>query len=102
MQQELNLPNIKMMIDYYQMRSMNEVPEILWTARKQIVHSISPIPTARATTRSGPKTGRKQGIHPLLSLVKKIDYRGGISIEANDTYEESAAATLAFLRKELT
>lgn len=102
MQQEVNLPNIKMMIDYYQMRSMNEDPEILWTARKEVVHLHFSNPNGPNGSSAWPKSPDedKEYAH-FFGLVKKIGYRGAISIEASGTYKESAAASLAFFRKEL-
>jgi sugar phosphate isomerase/epimerase len=38
MVRELNLPNVRMMIDYSQMRGAGEDPEIVWTAHEEIVH----------------------------------------------------------------
>lgn len=102
MQQEVNLPNIKMMIDYYQMRSMNENPDILWTARKEIVHIHFANPNIGGKTSQWPKDpGEDPEYGHFFSLLKKIGYSGGISIEAKGTYEESAAASLAFFKREL-
>jgi sugar phosphate isomerase/epimerase len=102
MEQELKLPNIKMMIDYYQMRSMDEKPDIVWTARKEIVHLHFANPSGPNHVSAWPKD---QGEDPeyghFFELVKKIGYRGGISIEAKGTYQESAAAALAFFKRAL-
>jgi sugar phosphate isomerase/epimerase len=102
MEQELKLPNIKMMIDYYQMRSMNEKPDIVWTARKEIVHLHFANPSGPNKVSAWPKD---QGEDPeyghFFELVKKMGYRGGISIEAKGTYQESAASALAFFKKAL-
>lgn len=102
MQQELNLPNIKMMIDYYHMRAMNEDLEILWKARKAIVHLHFSNPNGPGQSPAWPKSPDedKEYAH-FFGLVKKIDYSGGISVEADGTYQDSAAASLAFFRKEL-
>lgn len=102
MQQELNRPNIKMMIDYYQMRFMNESPEILWTARKEIVHIHFANPNLGHRTSAWPRNPDEDPEYAhFFSLVKKINYSGGISIEAKGTYQECAAASLAFFKEEL-
>jgi sugar phosphate isomerase/epimerase len=102
MQQQLNLPNIKMMIDYYQMRSMNEDPDILLSARKQIVHIHFANPNIGHRTSAWPRDPNEDPEYAhFFELLKKIGYSGGISIEANGTYQESAAASLAFLKREL-
>jgi sugar phosphate isomerase/epimerase len=98
MVRELNLPNIKMMIDYFHLRSMNEDPEILWTARHEIVHLHFSNPHGRVWPRDpaeDPQYSR------FFGFVKKIGYTGGITIEAIGKYEESAAGALAFFRREL-
>jgi sugar phosphate isomerase/epimerase len=102
MQREVNLPNIKMMIDYYQMRAMNEDPEILWTARKEIVHIHFANPNLNHGTSLWPKNLDEDPEYgKFFALLKKIGYAGGISIEAKGTYEDCAADSLAFFRKEL-
>jgi sugar phosphate isomerase/epimerase len=98
MVRELNLPNIKMMIDYYHLRSMNEDPEILWTARQEVIH----IHFANPHGRVWPKDPAEDPEYShFFAVLKKIGYTGGITIEAIGTYEESAAAALAFFRREL-
>jgi sugar phosphate isomerase/epimerase len=98
MQRELNLPNIKMIIDYYHLRTMNEDPEILWTARREIIHLHFANPHGRVWPRD---PAEDTGYARFFSLLKKSGYAGGISIEGKGTYEESAAAALAFFRREL-
>lgn len=98
MVREVNLPNVKMMIDYFHLRSMNEDPEILWTARDEIVHLHFSNPHGRAWPRD---PGEDPEYSHFFGLIKKIGYTGGISIEAIGKYEESAAAALALLRREL-
>ena len=98
MQRELNLPSIKMIIDYYHLRTMNEDPEILWTARQEIIHIHFANPHGRVWPRD---PAEDTGYSRFFSLLKKSGYTGGISIEGKGTYEESAAAALAFFRREL-
>jgi sugar phosphate isomerase/epimerase len=95
--EEIGRPNIRMMIDYYQMRSMNEDPDIVWTARQRIVHLHFANPKG-----VWPKSPSEDSEYAhFFSLVKKIDYHGGISIEAKGTYEQDGAGSLAFFRQML-
>jgi D-psicose/D-tagatose/L-ribulose 3-epimerase len=96
--QEVNHPNVRMIIDYYHMRPMNEDPDTVWTARKYIVHFHFANPHGRVWPRSlsvDSEYGR------FFALVEKIDYRGGISIEAHRTFEKDTRASLKFLQEEL-
>lgn len=95
---EINLPNVKMNIDYFQMRSMNESPQILWKARDAIVH----IHFARFDPHGWPKQPDEDPEYKeFFGLLKKINYRGGISIEAPGSIADNAPATFDFLRKML-
>jgi sugar phosphate isomerase/epimerase len=98
MQRELNLPRIKMIIDYYHLAVMKEDPEILCTAHDQIIHLHFANPHGRVWPRD---PAEDPGYSPFFQLVKKSSYRGGISIEGKGTYEESAVAALAFFQTEL-
>jgi D-psicose/D-tagatose/L-ribulose 3-epimerase len=94
---ELNLPNLKMNIDYFQMHSMNESPDILWEARDKIVH----IHFARFDPHGWPKRPDEDPEYKqFFSLLKKIDYRGGISVEAPGSIADNASAALEFFREE--
>ncbi len=91
-------PNIKMMIDYYQMRSMNESSDIIWVARKDIVH----FHFARLQPHGWPTLlDQDPEYSQFFSEIKRIGYHGGISIEAPGSFEKDAAASLAFFRNEL-
>ncbi|MGH9400950.1 MAG: sugar phosphate isomerase/epimerase family protein [Terriglobia bacterium] len=95
---EVNRPNIRMIIDYYHMRVMKEDPEIVWRARKDIVHFHFANPTGRLWPKSpseDPEYGR------FFALVKKINFHGGISIEGRGDIDRDAAQSLAFFREEL-
>lgn len=95
---EVRHPNVRMIIDYYHLREENEDPEIVWKARKQIVHFHFANPKGRVWPKDpaeDPEYAR------FFTLVKKIRFRGGISIEAKGTFEDDAAASLAFFRQEL-
>ncbi|HVB28725.1 MAG TPA: sugar phosphate isomerase/epimerase family protein [Terriglobia bacterium] len=96
---EVHHPNIKMIIDYYHLREENENPEIVWTARKEIVHFHFANPHGRLWPKS-PAADPEYG--EFFKLVKKIRFHGGISIEGNGTMAQDAAASLAFFRQEIT
>ncbi len=95
---EINLQNIRMNIDYYQMRAMNESPEILWKARDAIVH----IHFARFEPHGWPKDPREDPEYTqFFGLLKKMQYSGGISVEAPGAIAENAPAAMDFFRKVL-
>jgi sugar phosphate isomerase/epimerase len=96
---EVHDPNVKMIIDYYHLREEKEDPEILRTARDEIVHLHFANPNGRVWpkhTDEDPEYGR------FFELLKQTNFRGGISIEGKGTFEEDASASLAFFRKELS
>lgn len=97
--EEVKHPHVKMIIDYYHLRVENESPEILLQAREQIVHLHFANPNGRRWPHAAdedPEYGR------FFQLVKQIAYTGGLSIEGRGTFEEDGAASLAFLRSELS
>ena len=96
---EVNHPNIKMIIDYYHMRVEKESPEIVWKARKEIVHFHFANPHGRLWPRS-PAEDPVYG--EFFKMVKKIHFHGGISIEGRGSLTQDAAASLAFFREEIT
>jgi D-psicose/D-tagatose/L-ribulose 3-epimerase len=98
MVREVNHPNLRMIIDYYHLREENESPEIIWTARKEIVHFHFANPKGRLWPRS---PSEDPEYSEFFRMVKKIGFRGGISIEAHGSFEKDAAASLAFFREEL-
>lgn len=95
---EVHHPNVRMIIDYYHMRVENEDPEIIWKARHEIVHFHFANPQGRRWPRSpseDPEYAR------FFEIVKRMRFRGGISIEGNGTFEQDARASLAFFHQEL-
>jgi D-psicose/D-tagatose/L-ribulose 3-epimerase len=95
---EVRHPNVRMIVDYYHLREENEDPEIIWKARHEIVHFHFANPNGRRWPRSpseDPEYAR------FFAMVKKIKFRGGISIEARGSFEEDARASLEFFREEL-
>ncbi len=96
---EVHHPNVKMIIDYYHLREEKEDPEIVRTARDQIVHLHFANPNGRIWPKQpdeDPEYGR------FFGLIKQTDFHGGISIEGKGAFEEDAAGSLAFFRKELS
>jgi len=92
-------PNVKMIIDYYHLHEEKEDPEIVRTARGQIVHLHFANPNGRVWPKQpdeDPEYAR------FFELVKQARFRGGISIEGNGTFDRDASASLAFFRKELS
>ena len=95
---EVRHPNVKMIIDYYHLRAEDEDPEIVWKARKQIVHFHFANPHGRVW----PKSPTEDLVYGrFFQMVKKIKYRGGISVEARGTFENDGANSLAFFHQEL-
>jgi sugar phosphate isomerase/epimerase len=95
---EVNHPNIKMIIDYYHMRIEKESPEIVWTARKEIVH----FHFANPNGRLWPKSPAEDPVYgEFFKMVKKINFHGGISIEGRGSLDQDGAASLAFFREEI-
>lgn len=95
---EVNHPQVQMIIDYYHLRVEQEDPEILRIAREHIVH----LHFANPNGRRWPKLPDEDAeYHRFFQILKQIDYEGGLSIEGNGTFENDAAASLAFFRNEL-
>lgn len=96
---EVNHPNIKMIIDYYHMRVEKESPEIVWKARKEIVH----FHFANPHGRLWPKSPAEDPVYAeFFRQVKRIHFHGGLSIEGRGSLAQDATASLAFFRREIT
>jgi len=96
---EVNHPQVKMIIDYYHMRIENEDPEIVRTAKDEIVHMHFANPTGRRWPHSvdeDPVFYAK-----FFEMVKAINYKRGLSIEGTGTFEADGAASMAFFKTEL-
>jgi D-psicose/D-tagatose/L-ribulose 3-epimerase len=97
MLRDVNHPKVRMMIDVRHMRAEKEDPEIIRTAGDQLVHFHFSSPTG-----GWPKTAEEDADYGrVFAFIKQIYYHWGISIEARGKYEEDAAASLAFFRKQL-
>ena len=95
---EVNHPNVQMIIDYYHLRQENEDPEILVRAREHIVH----LHFANPDGRRWPKRDAEDPHYArFFELLKQTGYRGGISIEGRGSLDQDAAGSLAFFALEL-
>ena len=96
---EVHHPNVKMIIDYYHLREEKEDPEILRTARKEIVHLHFANPNGRVWPK---QPDEDPEYRRFFALIKQTGFRGGISIEGKGTFENDAVQSLAFFRRELS
>jgi D-psicose/D-tagatose/L-ribulose 3-epimerase len=91
-------PGVGMIIDYFHLREEKEGPQILETARREIVH----MHFANPHGRLWPHDLNEDDEYPtFFQLVKKTGFSGGISIEGHGTFDQDGAASLAFFRKVL-
>jgi D-psicose/D-tagatose/L-ribulose 3-epimerase len=96
---EVNHPHVKMIIDYYHLRVEKEDPDILRQGREHIVH----LHFANPTGRRWPHSEDEDPVYRrFFETVKQVDYRGGLSIEGQGTFEADATASLDFFKKELS
>jgi sugar phosphate isomerase/epimerase len=95
---EVGDANVKMIIDYYHLAEEHEDPQILEKARDAIVHLHFANPAGRVWPKD---PAEDPGYRPFFAMVRKIGFRGGLSIEGRGKFETDAAASLEFFRKEL-
>jgi len=95
---EVNHSNVKMIVDFYHLRQENEDPDIIRLAQKEIVHLHFANPEGRRWPHSASEDPQYSR---FFSLIKEIGYQGGLSIEGNGTFENDAAASLAFFKEML-
>lgn len=95
---QVHHPNVRMIVDYYHMRVENEDPEIIWKARHEIVHFHFANPQGRRWPR---RASEDPEYSRFFEIVKKMRFRGGISIEGNGSFEQDARASLEFFHQEL-
>jgi len=96
---DVNHPHVKMIVDYYHMRMEQEDPQIVRQAREHIVH----LHFANPKGRRWPKLPDEDAEYDkFFRILKKINYVGGLSIEGTGTFEDDAAESLSFFRRELT
>lgn len=95
---ELDHPNVKMIVDFYHMSHENEDPEIVWEARREIVHLHFANPAGRRWPLS---VSENPAYKPFFEQVKRIHYRRGLSIEGVGTFAADAALSLRFFAEML-
>lgn len=90
--------NVRMIIDYFHMREENEDPQILETARREIVHLHFANPHGRLWPRD---LNEDDHYAAFFDWLKKAKFSGGISVEGKGTFEHDGAATREFFRQEI-
>ncbi len=92
---EVNHKNIKLLADFYHMRKENESMGEVEKAGTVIRH----IHIANSSGRYFPFEANEDIYDEFISMLKKIDYSGGISIEGrSDDFEADAIKSLQFLK----
>jgi D-psicose/D-tagatose/L-ribulose 3-epimerase len=94
---EVNHRKVRIVVDFYHLAFENENPNVLLDARELIVHLQIADPRERTfpiDEAAEPRYGA------FFSNLRKIGYKGRISIEANSNdLEKDARAALAFLKQ---
>jgi D-psicose/D-tagatose/L-ribulose 3-epimerase len=89
-------PNFQLLVDYSFMAMQKEDPTVLAKARGHLRHVWISNPNGRVY----PMTAEEADYPAFFAALKKIGYRGGISIHARtDNFFADAPPALAFLRK---
>ncbi len=95
---QVNLPEIRMIIDYYHLRLENEGLDIFDEAQGKINH----IHFARPQGRLWPKAPDEDPLYPqFFETLRRLHWTGGLSIEGNGSVEADGRQSLAFFREEL-
>jgi D-psicose/D-tagatose/L-ribulose 3-epimerase len=88
-------PNFQLMVDFYHLASEKEDPAILVTASKELRH----IHIANPNGRVFPQSSEEYDYSGFFDNLRKIKYRGGISIEGRaKDFDAEAPRALALLR----
>jgi sugar phosphate isomerase/epimerase len=88
-------PNFKLMVDFYHLSLEHEDPSILVKGKNDIKH----IHIANPVKRRFPLSSDEFDYSVFFDTLKKIKYRGGISIEGrSDDFDSEGPKSLAFLR----
>lgn len=88
-------PNVRMIIDYYHLRSENEDPRIVETARQDIVHLHFANPHGRVWPHD---LSEDEQYKTFFRYLGNIGYNGGISVEGKGSFDADGPATRAFFR----
>jgi sugar phosphate isomerase/epimerase len=92
---EVNLSNVKLLIDYYHMRMENENPAVIQEAGKDLRH----IHIASKEGRLFPKPDDNENYKDFFALLKTSGYDGRVSVEAfSKDLVADGAASLELLR----
>jgi D-psicose/D-tagatose/L-ribulose 3-epimerase len=91
-------PNFQLMVDFYHLANEKEDPAIIVEARDHIRHFHIANPTGRVF----PMDAAEYDYAGFFAAIKKIDYHGGISVEASTkNFAQEGPRALAFLRSSL-
>ena len=92
-------PNVRIVVDYYHLRHENDTPDVLYKAQKHIVH----LHIANPAGRVWPKLADQEPLYKrFFQVIREINYRGGISIEApNGKMVNDAPESLRFFAEML-
>jgi sugar phosphate isomerase/epimerase len=98
MVQQVNHPNIQLMIDYYHLTLEKEPLDIFEIARGHITHLHFSRPLSHG--RVWPSVGEDDpNAKPFFDELKKVGWTGGLSIEGSGSPQKDGASALAFLRE---
>lgn len=94
---EVNDPHVRLLVDYYHLRTENEPDDVLLSAGSDLRHLHTGQPGDRLFQRSA-----DPAFDSFVQKLKAIGYAGGISIEATpENFLDDARASLAWLRNAL-
>jgi len=89
-------PNFQLLVDYSFMAMQNEDPAVLARAKGHLKH----VWISNPNGRTYPMSADEADYPAFFAALKKIGYRGGISVHARtDNFFADAPPALAFLRK---
>jgi D-psicose/D-tagatose/L-ribulose 3-epimerase len=92
-------PRFQMLVDYYHMSAEKEDPAIVLAARGHIRH----VQLANPEGRTFPRAAEESDYATLFRYLRRIGYRGGISVEARSTdFAADGPRAIALLRGLLT
>ena len=95
---QVNLPQVRMIIDYYHLRMEYEDVGIFEQAGAKINH----MHFARPEGRAWPKSADEDAVYPqFFETIRRLHWTGGISIEGRGSIAANGQEALAFFRQEL-
>ncbi len=91
--------NVRIIVDFYHLRKANENPDVMWEARRDIVHMHFANPSGRVWPK---RPDEDPEYRHFFRVVREMDYRRGLTIEApNGSMEKDAEASLRFFAEML-